>query len=212
MSQRPRGRLPVVPLITAHLSLSLDGFVAGPDQSEQNPLGTGGPALHRWHMGEPTNDADRRMTERVMAPRGAFVMGRNMFGPVRGPWGASDWRGWWGEEPPYHAPVFVLTHHPRDPITMSGGTTFTFVGDFDTAVEQAVAAAGDLPVTIAGGASAVRQGLQRGIVDEIMLSTSPVLLGSGERLFDDVPPFTAEPVDVAASPLATHVVYRIARA
>jgi dihydrofolate reductase len=212
MSPGPARRLHVVPLITAHLSLSLDGFVAGPDQREDNPLGTGGAALHRWHMGEPTNDADRRMVERLMAPRGAYVMGRNMFGPVRGEWGDRDWRGWWGEEPPYHAPVFVLTHYPREPVEMAGGTTFHFVGDFDEAVEQAVAAAGDQTVTIAGGASAVRQGLQRGIVDEIMLSVNPVLLGSGERLFDDVPPFSAEPVEVAASPLATHIVYRIARA
>jgi dihydrofolate reductase len=201
-----------MPLVTAHLSISLDGFVAGPEQSEQNPIGIGGMELHRWHMGEPANDADRHMSDRVMAPRGAYVMGRNMFGPVRGEWGASDWRGWWGDEPPYHAPVFVLTHYPHDPIPMEGGTTFYFVDDFDSAVEQAVAAAGDETVTIAGGASAVRQGLQRGIVDEIMLSYAPVVLGGGERLFDGVPKLRAEPVEVAASPLATHVVYRIARA
>ena len=201
-----------MPLITAHLSISLDGYVAGPDQSEQNPLGIGGLALHTWHLGEPTNDADERMTGRVMAPRGAYVMGRNMFGPVRGDWGASDWRGWWGDEPPYHAPVFVLTHYPREPVTMAGGTTFHFVGDFDAALEQAVAAAGDRTVTIAGGASAVRQGLQRGVVDEIMLSWAPLVLGGGERLFDGVPPLRAEPVEVAPSPLATHVVYRLDRA
>ena len=198
-------------LITAHLSISLDGFVAGPDQSEQDPLGIGGMDLHRWHLGEPSNDADRRMTERVLAPRGAFVMGRNMFGPVRGAWGDSDWRGWWGEEPPYHAPVFVLTHHPREPITMAGGTTFHFVDGFDAALKLAVAAAGDGTVTIAGGASAVRQGLQAGVVDEIMLSWAPVVLGAGERLLDGVTDLRAEPVEVAASPLATHVVYRLHR-
>jgi dihydrofolate reductase len=200
-----------MPLITAHLSISLDGFVAGPEQSEQNGLGIGGLELHRWHLGEPTNDADRRMIERLMAPRGAYVMGRNMFGPIRGEWGDSDWRGWWGEEPPYHAPVFVLTHYPHDPIPMEGGTTFYFVDDFDSALEQAVAAAGDQTVTIAGGASAVRQGLQRGIVDEILLSYAPVTLVAGERLFDGVQTLKAEPIDVAASPLATHVVYRIDR-
>jgi dihydrofolate reductase len=199
-------------LITAHLSISLDGYVAGPDQSEQNPIGVGGMALHRWHLDEHKSDADQRVTSRVLAPRGAYVMGRNMFGPVRGDWGASDWRGWWGDEPPYHAPVFVLTHYPREPIPMAGGTTFYFVDDFDSAVKQAVAAAGDKTVTIAGGASAVRQGLQRGVVDEIMLSLIPVVLGGGERLFDDVPRLRAEPIEVAASPVATHIVYRIGRA
>jgi dihydrofolate reductase len=201
-----------MPLVTAHLSISLDGFVAGPEQSEQNPIGVGGTALHRWHLDEPKSDADQRMTDRVLAPRGAFVMGRNMFGPVRGDWGDSDWRGWWGDEPSYHAPVFVLTHYPREPIPMAGGTTFFFVDDFDSAIEQAVAAAGDRTVTIAGGASAVRQGLQRGVVDEILLSHIPVVLGSGERLFDGISHLRAEPVEVAASPVATHVVYRMTRA
>lgn len=198
-------------LVTAHLSISFDGYVAGPDQSAQNPIGVNGMALHRWHLGEPTSDADRRMTSRLLSPRGAYVMGRNMFGPVRGDWGTSDWNGWWGDEPPYHAPVFVLTHHPREPVAMAGGTTFHFVGDFDSALEQAVAAARDQTVTIAGGASAVRQGLQRGVIDEIMLSHIPVVLGDGERLFDGVRELQAEPVEVAASPLATHVVYRTLR-
>jgi dihydrofolate reductase len=139
-------------------------------------------------------------------------MGRNMFGPVRGDWGDSDWRGWWGDEPPYHAPVFVLTHHQREPIPMAGGTTFFFVDDFDSAIKRAVAAAGGRTVTIAGGASAVRQGLQRGVVDEILLSYVPVVLGSGERLFDGISDLRAEPVEVAASPVATHVVYRMTRA
>ena len=199
-----------MPLITAHLSISLDGFVAGPDQSEENPIGVGGLELHRWHIGEPTNAADQAMSDRILAPRGAYVMGRNMFGPVRGGWDGSDWRGWWGEEPPYHAPVFVLTHHPRESIALTG-TTFHFVDGFDEALERAVAAAGDRTVTIAGGASAVRQGLRAGVVDEIMLSHVPLLLGRGERLFDGVPALRAEPVEVAASPNATHVVYRIDR-
>ena len=111
--------------ITAHLSMSLDGFVAGPDQSEEDPIGVGGMALHRWHLEEPMGEADRRMSDRILAPRGAYVMGRNMFGPIRGEWGDADWRGWWGPEPPYHAPVFVLSHHPHEPIEMEGGTTFT---------------------------------------------------------------------------------------
>jgi dihydrofolate reductase len=198
-----------MPKITAHLSISLDGFVAGPDQSESDPIGVGGMALHRWHLDEPSDEADRRMTNRILAPRGAYVMDRNMFGPIRGEWADSDWRGWWGPEPPYHAPVFVLTHYPHDPIEMEGGTTFHFVDHFDGAIELAIAAAGNDTVTIAGGASAVRQGLQAGVIDEILLSHIPVVLGSGERLFDDVDHLQAEPVEVAASTRATHVVYRI---
>jgi dihydrofolate reductase len=200
-----------VPLVTAHLSISLDGFVAGPDQSVEDPIGIGGLALHRWHLDEPMTEADRAMTDRILAPRGAYNMGRNMFGPVRGDWGNSDWSGWWGDEPPYHAPVYVLTHHAREPIAMAGGTTFYFVGDFQSALDQAMTAAGDETVTIAGGASAVRQGLQAEVIDEIMLSHVPLLLKHGERLFDDVPNLRAEPVEVAASPKATHVIYRIDR-
>jgi dihydrofolate reductase len=204
-----------MPLVTAHLSISLDGFVAGPDQSQENPLGIGGMALHTWHLGEITHEADQAVSDRVMAPRGAYIMGRNMFGPVRGDWGDADggetWRGWWGDEPPYHAPVFVLTHFPHDPIEMEGGTTFHFVGSFEEAFARAVEAAGDETVTIAGGASAVRQGLQAGVVDEILLNHAPVTLGRGERLFDDVGDLRAEPVEVHASPNATHVVYRIAK-
>jgi dihydrofolate reductase len=135
-----------------------------------------------------------------------------MYGPVRGEWGDADggemWRGWWGEDPPYHAPVFVLSHHPHDPVEMEGGTTFHFVDGFDAAMEQAIAAAGDQTVTIAGGASAVRQGLAAGVIDEIMLNHIPVVLGRGERLFDDLADLKAEPVEVHASPKATHVIYR----
>ena len=114
-----------MPKVTAHLSISLDGFVAGPDQTLENPLGVGGIDLHRWHLGDPTNEVDAEMTARLLSPRGAYVMGRNMYGPVRGEWGDADggemWRGWWGDEPPYHAPVFVLTHHPHEPVEMEGG-------------------------------------------------------------------------------------------
>ena len=202
-----------MPLVTAHLSISLDGFVAGPDQSQENPLGINGHALHTWHMGEITHEADQAMSDRVLAPRGAYIMGRNMFGPVRGEWpdgdGGETWRGWWGDEPPYHAPVFVLTHHPHDPIEMDGGTTFHFVTDgFEAAYSAARQAAGDKGVDIAGGASTVRQALIAGVIDELTLDVAPVLLGSGERIFDGVETFDFEPVEVLHSPLTTHIRYR----
>jgi dihydrofolate reductase len=134
-------------------------------------------------------------------------MGRNMFGPIRGDWD-EEWTGWWGPEPPYHAPAFVLTHHHHDPIQMDGGTTFHFVTDgFDAALEQAKDVAGDMDVDIAGGASTVRQALTAGVIDELVLDFAPVLLGAGERLFDGVPDPGLEPVEVIHSPLATHVRY-----
>ena len=196
---------------TCHMSISLDGFVAGPDQSRDNPLGVGGLELHHWHLDEPIHEADARAREQLMRPRGAYVMGRNMFGPVRGPWDV-DWRGWWGDEPPYHAPVFVLTHHEREPVEMAGGTTFFFVtGGFGVALEQASKAAGDGVVDIAGGASTVRQAFAAGVIDELMLDIAPVLLGAGERLFDGVEDPGLQPVEVLHSPVATHVRYRIGR-
>jgi dihydrofolate reductase len=195
--------------VTSHMSISLDGFVAGRDQSEDNPLGVDGIKLHRWHLNDPKHQVDEAFTQRLLGPRGAYIMGRNMFGPVRGEWGDSDWRGWWGPEPPYHAPVFVLTHHPHDPIEMEGGTIFHFANSFDAASAEAAKTAGDRSIDVAGGASAVRQALQAGCLDELVLDIVPVVLGSGERLLDGVPELTAEPVEVAASPLATHIVYRI---
>jgi dihydrofolate reductase len=197
-----------MPLVTSHMSISLDGFVAGPDQTEQQPLGVGGIRLHRWHIGEDLDPADRPMVDRLLGPRGAYVMGRNMFGPVRGDWDR-DWRGWWGDEPPYHAPVFVLTHYPRDPVEMAGGTTFHFVDGFDAAMEQARAVAGEDPIDIAGGASAVRQALQARVLDELVLDIAPVLLGRGERIFEDVGDPELVPVEVVHSPHATHVRYDI---
>jgi dihydrofolate reductase len=189
------------------MSISLDGYVAGPDQNLEHPLGRGGIELHRWHLDEPLNDADTRARDLLLRPRGAYVMGRNMFGPIRGSW-KDDWRGWWGEEPPYHAPVFVLTHFDRDSIEMAGGTTFHFVtGGFDAAFARASEAAGDRGVDIAGGASTVRQALSAGVIDELALDFVPVLLGAGERLFDGVPDPGFEPVEVIDSPLATHVRY-----
>jgi dihydrofolate reductase len=198
---------------TCHMSISLDGFVAGRDQSRENPVGVGGLSLHEWHQraGERGREADVGPREELMGPRGAYVMGRNMFGPIRGEWDP-EWRGWWGEEPPYHAPVFVLTHHQRDPIEMEGGTTFHFVTEgFDVALEQARAAADDGGVDIAGGASTVRQALAADAIDELVLDVVPVLLGSGERLFDGVRDPGLEPVEVVHSPHATHIRYRIGR-
>lgn len=194
---------------TCHMSISLDGFVAGPDQSADQPLGRGGGEVHLWHMGdERATAADETASGWLMRPRGAYVMGRNMFGPVRGEW-EGDWRGWWGPEPPYHAPVFVLTHHPRESIEMEGGTTFHFVtGGFDDAYARACEAAGEGGVDIAGGASTVRQALIAGVVDELTLDIAPVLLGSGERIFDGVESFGMQPVEVLHSPLATHIRYR----
>lgn len=193
---------------TCHMSISLDGFVAGPKQSRSDPLGLRGIDLHQWHIGhERANDADAVAAGWLMRPRGAYVMGRNMFGPIRGGWD-EDWRGWWGEEPPYHAPVFVLTHHPHEPIEMAGGTTFHFVTDgFDAAYARAVETAGAAGVDIAGGASTVRQALDAGVIDELTLDIAPVLLGSGERIFEGVR-FDFEPVEVLHSPLATHIRYR----
>jgi dihydrofolate reductase len=200
--------------VTSQLSISLDGFVAGPDQSEENPIGVGGMALHQWHFDRPGRSAvDVEMSERILAGNGAYVMGRNMFGPIRGAWELS-WRGWWGEEPPYHAPVFVLTHHAREPLELEGGTTFHFVTEgFDVALDRARAAAGpDLDVAIAGGASAARQALAAGALDELTLHVSPVLLGSGERLFEDLAtPPVLEIAETVASPEATHVRYRVVR-
>jgi dihydrofolate reductase len=175
------------------------------DRVAVDSAGTG-----RWHLGEPLNEADRRARDMLMRPRGAYVMGRNMFGPIRGPW-QSDWRGWWGDEPPYHAPVFVLTHHARDPIEMEGGTTFHFVTDgIESALEQATTAADGKDVSLGGGATAVQQYLTAGLVDEILISLVPVFLGGGTRLFDNLGEASPrlEQVQVVEAPGVTHVRYR----
>ena len=210
-----RGSLDSMTRTTCHVSISLDGFLAGPDQSSENPLGIGGESLHEWHFPSDGQilESDAAPREHLGAARGAYVMGRNMFGPpVQGEWTTWDsrWRGWWGDEPPYHAPVFVLTHHDRDPIEMEGGTTFHFVTDgFDAAYARAAEAAGDQEVLIAGGAATIRQAFAAGVLDEIYLDIAPVLLGGGERLFEGVDGARLTPVEVVHSPRATHVRYLV---
>ena len=194
---------------TCHMSISLDGYVAGPDQSREDPLGKRGRELHGWHIGDPrANEADKMACEWLMRPRSAYVMGRNMFGPIRGDWDG-EWTGWWGPEPPYHAPVYVMTHHPHDAIRMEGGTTFHFVTDgFVAAYTAACETVDDKGVDIAGSDAAVRQALTAGVIDELTLDIAPVLLGSGERIFDGIESFDFEPAEVLHSPLATHFRYR----
>jgi dihydrofolate reductase len=196
------------PAVVCHPTVSLDGFVAGPSQTLETPLGEGAERLHRWMF----EDADSNQPEIAeLVASSAFVMGRNMFGPVRGEW-SGDWRGWWGDEPPYHAPVFVLTHYPREPLVMDGGTTFTFVTDgIESALDQAKAAALGGQVAIAGGASTINQYLRAGLVDEIWLAVAPVLLGSGERLFQDVGDLALEQISARQTRYVTHLKYRVSR-
>jgi dihydrofolate reductase len=184
--------------VKLHISMSLDGYVAGPDQGPEDPLGKGGLALHDWvgptrtfmamqggEGGETGIDDDHFAA--ASANVGAYIMGRNMFGPIRGPWGSEDWQGWWGRNPPYHAPVFVLTSHEREPIEMEGGTTFHFVTDgIESALAKAKDAAEDRDVLIAGGALVAQQYMRAGLVDEMEIHVAPLLLGSGERMFDDL--------------------------
>jgi dihydrofolate reductase len=195
---------------SAHVTISLDGFMAGPDQTLEDPLGRGAEAVHRWMFDDGRTEVDRRWRDDLARPRDAYVMGRNMYGPVRGPWESygEEWRGWWGDEPPYHAPVFVLTHHAHEPIEMAGGTTFHFVtGGFDAALARAREVGPD--VLIAGGASTLRQAIAAGELDELTLEIAPVLLGGGERIFDGSIDPALEIVAAEHSPLATHVRYRV---
>ena len=191
------------------MAVSLDGFVAGPGQSLELPFGRGvDDRLHRWMFEQP--DENRAELD-AMAAAGAVVMGRNMFGPGRGEWDP-DWRGWWGDEPPYHAPVFVLTHHPRVPLVMEGGTTFTFVtAGIEVALDLARAAAGDADVSIAGGAATVNHYLAAGLIDELRLHVAPVTLGEGERLFDGVGPLRLEPLETRGNELVSHLRYHVVR-
>ncbi len=211
--------------VRAHITMSLDGYAAGPNQSLEEPLGTGGEALHEWAIATRSwreqhgqeggeSGVDDRQAVGWSENLGAVVMGRNMFGPVRGPWPDDQWRGWWGDDPPYHTPVFVLTHHERPPLEREGGTTFHFVTDgIESALERAVAAADGKDVTIVGGASTVQQYLRAGLVDELSVHVAPVLLGGGERLFDNLGggPVGLELVELEASPAAAHFRYARAR-
>jgi dihydrofolate reductase len=197
------------------MSISADGYVAGPGQCREHPLGVGGEALHEWHLGDARDHpVNRQVISEMLDGMGATIMGRNMFGPVRGPWGDSDWQGWWGDTPPYHCPVFVLTRYPRDSIELKGGTTFHFVTDgIEAAYAHAVKAAGGAPISIAGGASCARQAIAAGLVDEIDLQVNPVILGSGERLLDGFP--AGKPAleldRVLEAPSVVHLRYRVIR-
>ena len=182
----------------AAFSISIDGYGAGVDQSVDNPLGRGGEELHGWFIpterfqrmygeDEGTTGVDNDFAERSFDNLGAWIMGRNMFGPVRGEWPDDSWRGWWGDNPPYHVPVFVLSHHEREPIEMEGGTTFHFVtGGIEEALEQARGSARDKDIRIAGGVETIRQYLEARLIDELHIAISPVLLGRGESLFEGI--------------------------
>jgi dihydrofolate reductase len=206
-------------------SISLDGFGAGPNQSLENPLGIGGLALHEWVFptrtfqqmhgnGGGTTGVDDDFAARGFSNIGAWILGRNMFGPIRGPWPDASWKGWWGDTPPYHTPVFILTHHARESVTMNGGTTFHFVTDgIHSALERATDAANGQDVRLGGGVATIRQYLGAGLVDELHLAIAPILLGSGERLFSgiDMPSLGYQCVEHVATPNATHVVLKKAR-
>jgi len=209
-------------LRVASFSMSIDGFSAGPHQSLENPLVVGGAALHEWafptatfqrmfgHEGGTTG-IDNDFAVRGFDNIGAWILGRNMFDPKRGPWLDASWKGWWGENPPYHTPVFVLTHHPRDAITMEGGTTFHFVTDgIYAALERAKDAANGMDVRIGGGVATIQQYLRASLIDELHIAIAPVLLGSGEKLFAEMnlPSLGYQCVQSVATDKATHVVLR----
>lgn len=203
-------------------SLSLDGFGAGPEQSLEHPLGRGGMALHEWVLptktfqrmfgkSTGTTGVDDDFAARGFANLGAWILGRNMFGPIRGPWPNDNWKGWWGDTPPYHTPVFILTHHARKSITIDGGTIFHFVTDgIHSALQQAMAAAKGQDVRLGGGVATIQQYLRAGLVDELHLAIAPVLLGSGERLFAgvDMSALGYRCVEHVATQHATHVVLK----
>jgi dihydrofolate reductase len=212
--------------VTMEISMSLDGYVAGPNQTLEQPLGEGGERLHEWLVGLKSfrerhgldggeDNADSRMVAETVAATGAVLMGRRMFSGGSGPWEEDpNADGWWGEDPPFHVPVFVLTHHARETVVKEGGTTFTFVTDgIESALEQARAAAGDRNVAIAGGADVVRQCLEAGHLHELLIHLAPVLLGGGVRLFDGESPTAVglEQTRVAESPGVTNLTYRVVR-
>lgn len=210
--------------VRVHIAVSLDGYVAGPNQSEENPLGEGGEALHEWAFDlkawrEPHGreggevNASSAIVEEANADVGAEIMGRGKFGPPGGgPWGEDPWQGWWGEDPPFHKPVFVLTHHEREPLTLSD-STFVFVTDgIESALGQAREAAGEKDVFIGGGAETINQYLAAGVVDEIELHVVPILLGGGKRMFEGVgPDLRLEQLRAVEAPGVTHLSYRVVR-
>ena len=212
--------------LRCHISMSLDGFVAGPNQSQENPLGEGGERLHEWvfalsawreahgRQGGEVNES-ARIFEDSRQNVGAGVMGRNMFGPVGGgSWSGEEWTGWWGEDPPYHYPVFILTHHARDPVEMKGGTTFHFITDgVESALQQAKKAAGDADVMLWGGAQVINEYLAAGLLDELELHVAPVLLGDGARLFENVgaAEVQLEQVRAVQGPGVAHLKYTVVR-
>jgi dihydrofolate reductase len=207
-----------------NIATSLDGFIAGPEQSEENPLGIGGEQLHQWLVplrafreahgdGGGEENPSNAVVEGWFENVGATVMGRNMFGGGPGPWGDDPWMGWWGDEPPFHNPVFVITHHAREPVEMKGGTTFHFVTDgIESALAQAKEAAGSKDVSLGGGASVAQQYLAAGLIDEIEISLVPVLLRGGEPLFANLGDagIELEQIRVVEAPDVTHVKYRLA--
>jgi len=207
--------------LKATITMSLDGFVAGPEQSEKDPLGIGGERLHEWMVplkafreghGEQGGEvnASTPIVEGILGNMGATIMGRNMFGGGPGPWGDDPWKGYWGDDPPYHHPVFVLTRYPREPLEMAGGTTFHFVADgIESALEQAKAVAGVQDVSLGGGASTVQQYLAAGLLDEILVSVVPILLGGGARLFDNLgePKPRLRQTQAIDAPGVTHIRY-----
>jgi dihydrofolate reductase len=204
------------------IAISADGYVAGPNQGKEHPLGEGGERLHEWVLkldawreshgrGRGEVNASNQIIEEAMENIGAVVMGRNMFGGGPGPWGDESWNGWWGKNPPFHVPVFVLTHHEREPLAMEGGTTFHFVTDgVESALAQAREAAGGEDVRLGGGAAAAEQYLAAGLIDELQLNIVPVLLGEGERLFENIGADLAlEQTRVVHTPEVTHIRYRV---
>ena len=197
--------------VTCDLTVSVDGYSAGLNQSEERPFGDDGGdgwgnTLHAWMF--ESAEENRAEVDRINTA-GAFIMGRNMFGPVRGEWDR-QWNGWWGDDPPFHGPVFVLTHHPRDPQPMDGGTTYYFVtGGIESALKQAREAAGDGHVSIHGGAHTINQYLTAGLIDELRLHIVPITLGSGTRLFDGVPALNLEQIESRGTSSVTHLTYRV---
>jgi len=209
--------------VKAHISVSLDGYVAGPNQSHDNPLGEGGEGLHEWVIslaawkekhgqeGGEVN-ASSEIVEEEKSNVGAEIMGRGMFGPPEGgPWGDDPWQGWWGEDPPFHMPVYVITHHEREPLTLTD-TTFTFVTDgIESALAQAREAAGDQDVFISGGGETINEYLAAGLVDEVEVHVVPIVLGGGSRLFDGVGDLKLEQLRAVEAPGVAHLTYRVVK-